>query len=236
MEHDEQPSAQAGDQTQEQSGIQKRINELVAQSRQAEERAAQIQAESQRQIAEMAAKMAEQSLLLQRQASPSPAAQVDPLDALSETVDPNALKAIKAAFAMRDQQHQAQLAQFQRNSAIETAQYAIQAGLQGVQGIPAEVAKEAQNLYVGWKANGLPYTPDDAINFALGAFNRKQLARAAPVAGYNPAQQPSLPVTPGGYVAPPQPRSALPANFDQLSPTQQLDLLDKLGVGDLPLT
>lgn len=230
MEH-ELPSAQATEQAPEQQpneGIQARINELVAKQRQAEE----ALKERDRQLMEQTAQMA-QLAMQARQVQAPPPAPVDPLAQFKDQLDPVAHAAIQAAVAETQRRMEAQYAPMFAQQAAQIAGFAVQAEAAALPGLPKEVTNRAAQLAAQWRSQGLQFPPGDAINFALGEYQRGQLMRAAPVAGYNPAvQQPS--VTPGYAPQPAATTRALPANFEQLNRQQQQAALEAAGVGDQP--
>lgn len=230
MEHETQASAQPTESTEANAneGFQARINEMTAKYRQVEE---QLK-ERDRQLMEQAARMAEQALIAQQAAArPAPAAPVDPLAQFKDTLDPVTSQAIQAAIQETTRRMEAQYAPMFAQQAAQIAQFAVQAEVQNIPGVPKEVAARAAKLAADWRAAGLNFPPGDALNFAMGEHMRGQLLKAAPVAGYNPAAQHVPQVTPG-LNPPPAPARVLPPNFDGLSRQQQIDLLDKSGVAD----
>lgn len=230
MEH-ELPSAQANEQAPEQQpneGIQARINELVAKQRQAEE----ALREREKQLMEQTAQMA-QLAIQARQVQAPPPAPVDPLAKFKDQLDPVAHAAIQAAVAETQRRMEAQYAPMFAQQAAQIAGFAVQAEAAALPGLPKEVTNRAAQLAAQWRSQGLQFPPSDAINFALGEYQRGQLMRAAPVAGYNPAVQPS-PVIPGFTPQQAATTRALPPNFDNLTRQQQQAALEAAGVGDQP--
>lgn len=231
MEH-ELPSAQAPEQAPEQQpneGIQARINELVAKQRQAEE----ALKERDRQLMEQTAQMAQLAMQARQVAVQPPPPPVDPLAQFKDQLDPVAHAAIQAAVAETQRRMEAQYAPMFAQQAAQIAGFAVQAEAAALPGLPKEVTNRAAQLAAQWRSQGLQFPPGDAINFALGEYQRGQLMRAAPVAGYNPAvQQPSI--TPGFAPQPAATTRALPANFEQLNRQQQQAALEAAGVGDQP--
>lgn len=226
------PSAQATEQAPEQQpneGIQARINELVAKQRQAEE----ALKERDRQLMEQTAQMAQLAMQARQVAVQPPPAPVDPLAQFKDQLDPVAHAAIQAAVAETQRRMEAQYAPMFAQQAAQIAGFAVQAEAAALPGLPKEVTNRAAQLAAQWRSQGLQFPPSDAINFALGEYQRGQLMRAAPVAGYNPAvQQPS--VTPGYAPQPAATTRALPPNFDNLTRQQQQAALEAAGVGDQP--
>ncbi len=208
-------------------GIQARINELVAKQRQAEE----ALRESERQRMEQSAQMA-QLALQQRPVAPAPVA-VDPLAQLKDQLDPVVMQAVQAATEATRKQMEAQYAPMFAQQAAQLAGYAVQQEAAAIPGLPKEVTNRAAQLAASWRAQGLQFPPGDALNFALGEYQRGQFLRAAPVTGYNP-NAPQLPPVLIGGAPPPvtQPKSGLPANFDNLSRAQQQAALEASGALD----
>lgn len=234
MEH-EQPSAQADQNTnpqQEGQGIQARINELTAKYRQQEENSQKLQQqllESAAREAEMARKYAE---MAQKPAqAPAP---VDPLAHLKDKLDPIALEAFDAQRNAMQRQFEQQMAAMQRQLATQTAALQVQSLAAQVPGLPPAVAQEAVQLVQQWRAQGINFaTEQDAIDIALGKYQRGQMARAAPVLHY--AQNPAAPAVTPGFAPPPASRKkSLPDNFDSLSPADQLTIMEQNGIGDEP--
>lgn len=233
METD-QPSAQAIDQQdapQQNEGIQARINELVAKQRQAEE----ALKERDRQLMENTAQMAQMAMQMRQQPTPPPQAPVDPMAPYRDQMDPVALQAIQAAIDATTKRMEAQFAPMMAQQAAQIASFSVQAEAAALPNLPKEVVQRAQQLATGWRQAGLNFPTGDAINFALGEYQRGQLLKAAPVMGYNP----NAPVHPNvvpGY-APPPPvnrQSVLPTNFDTLDRNRQNAALEQSGILDDP--
>jgi uncharacterized protein YdhG (YjbR/CyaY superfamily) len=215
----------------ENAGIQARINELTAARRQAEE---QVKLQQQ-QLIEQSAKMAEMALQQRTAQAPAPQPQVDPLAQFKDQLDPVAMQAIQAAVAETQRRLEAQYAPMFAQQASQIAGFAVQQEAAAIPNLPKEVGQRAAQLAAQWRQAGLSFPPGDALNFALGEYQRGQLLKAAPVAGYNPAAQ-TIPAVVPGYALPPQaPRTALPSNFDALPRQQQNDILEKSGLLDAPL-
>lgn len=226
----EQPSAQATqaqDLDPQNGGLQARINELVAKQRQAEE----ALKERDRQLIEQTAQMA-QMALQSRQVAPAPEVRVDPLEQYKDQLDPVAMQAINAAIEATQKRMEAQFAPMFAQQAAQLAAMTVQTEAAALPNVPKEVVQRAQQLAAGWRQQGLSFPPSDALNFALGEYQRGQLLKAAPVMGYNPALV-SPGVTPGFNPAPAAPRAAaLPANFEQLNRAQQNAYLEQSGALD----
>lgn len=228
----EQPSAQATgtEGTSQHEGIQARINELVAKQRQAEE----ALKERDRQLMEQSAQMAQLAMQAQRQAAPPPvAAPVDPLLQFKDQLDPVAAQAIQAAVEATRKQMEAQFAPMIAQQAAQIAGFAVQQEAAAIPNLPKEVTQRAAQLAANWRAQGLTFPPGDALNFALGEYQRGQLIRAAPVTGYDP-NRPQVPPVTQGFIPPPPAtqKSALPPNFDSLSRAQQNAALEASGLLD----
>lgn len=223
------PSAQGTEvqpQEPQNTGFQARIDELTAKYRQSEENEKRLQA----QLLEAATKQAEfQAEMLRRQTQPQAAPiAADPLAPFRDQLEPTAVKALDAMMKAQNEQYAAQLAQIKRQTMSQQAVYNVRQVVQSTPGVDQEVAQRAEQLFTGWAQQGLPYTPEDALNFALGEQRRKSLFRAAPV--MHLPQNGAPPVTPGGQ-QPQAPRTApvLPSNFDALPRHEQNNLLEKSG-------
>lgn len=226
----ENPSAQGSDGV-EKSGLQARIDEIIAKQRQAEERAQSAE----KQLLETNARVAEMAIQANRPAAPV-FAPVDPLAQFKDSLDPVAAQAIAAAVAETQRRMEAQYAPMFAQHAAQLAGMQVQAEAAAIPNLPKEVQQRAATLAAQWRQAGLNFPPGDALNFALGEYQRGQLLKAAPVMGYNPAAQQPTNVTPGFIPTPAAPRSnALPANFDSLSRAQQNQLLESSGILDQPL-
>jgi uncharacterized protein YdhG (YjbR/CyaY superfamily) len=209
-------------------GIQARINELVAKQRQAEE----ALRERDRQLMEQSSQMAQMAMQAQRPVL-APVAPVDPLAQFQDRLDPVAAQAIQAAVEATRKQMEAQYAPMFAQQAAQIAGFAVQQEAATIPGLPREVTNRAAQLAAQWRNANLQFPPGDALNFALGEYQRGQLLRAAPVSGYNPNAFAAPPIVPGYAPPPPAPRtSALPANYDQLTRVQQMAALEASGVGD----
>jgi hypothetical protein len=230
---DNQSSAQTdtGNEPQENAGVKARIDQLVAQREQ--EKAAREALE--RQLMENTAQMAQMALQAQQRNAPPAPAPVDPLQQFKDTLDPVAMQAIQAAVAETQRRMEAQFAPVLAQQAAQIAQMHVATEAANIKGLPAEVSQRAAALAADWRQKGLNLLPGDAINFALGEYQRGQLTRAAAVAGYNPAlAQPGL--VQGYTPAPPQQQArSLPANFDSLNRNQQNAALEQAGILDQPL-
>lgn len=226
----ENPSAQGSDGV-EKSGLQARIDEIIAKQRQAEERAQSAE----KQLLETNARVAEMAIQANRPVAPV-YAPVDPLLQFKDSLDPVAAQAIAAAVAETQRRMEAQYAPMFAQHAAQLAGMQVQAEAAAIPNLPKEVSQRASQLAAQWRQAGLNFPPGDALNFALGEYQRGQLVKAAPVMGYNPAAQGVHSVTPGFTPAPPASQSkALPSNFDSLNRAQQYAALDASGALDEPL-
>lgn len=228
-----QPSAQVdtvvADESQG-SGVQKRIDELTAARRQAEERERAVQ----QQLMETTAQMAQLAMQARQAQQPPPAPPPDPLAQFKDSLDPTTAQAIQAAVEATRRQMEAQYAPMFAQQAAQMAGYAVQAEAANIKGLPAEVTQRAAILAADWRSRGINLPVGDAINFALGEYQRGQLTKAAAVSGYDPSRQP--PATIQGFTPAPQTQTrALPQNFDQLNRAQQNAALEAAGILDAPL-
>lgn len=212
------------------NGVQKRIDELTAARRQAEEREKALQT----QLMETTAQMAQLAMQARQAQQPAPQAPVDPLAQFKDALDPTVTQAIQAAVAETQRRMQAQYEPMFAQQAAQMAGYAVQAEAANIKGLPPEVTQRAAVLAADWRSRGIQLPVGDAINFALGEYQRGQLSKAAAVTGYDPRTQ--APGTIPGFTPPPQTQvRALPQNFDQLNRSQQNAALEAAGILDAPL-
>lgn len=230
---DNQQAPEVAEQTQDQKfqvGIQKRIDELTARFHQEREASSkkdehiltltqQLVAASQR----------------QNERPPEPAIEVP------EGMDPAQAAYFDRMFSKIQSQFQQQLTQVAVvTQSGEAAQAAV--ALTAKFGItdPSKVSwvqERAKALAAGWKQNGLPFAPADAARFATMEF-LEQGGLQQPTKGAGQF----MPITPTGggsnpvpNLAPQASRSALPNNFNSLRPEDQLSILQRRGVDDIPL-
>lgn len=208
----------------ESSGLQKRIDELVAQRHKAE-----AEAQAQR---DLNSQLLERMRSLETGVQHAPQEEALPdMSELGEAGNTVAkyvqalTKKLETSFAERTRALEAQMA------AAQVASYV------NPQRDPPQVVARAQALISGWRQRGLTFGPEDALTFARG--------EAAAQGGYGvPPQAPAR--TPGyaanaqlgggnpvPSVAPKAP--ALPRNFDMMTPDQQVAILQKVGLDDIPL-
>ena len=199
-------------------GIQKRIDQLVAE-----------RAESERQKNELLARVLELSA---KQSAPTPVApvpEVDPLAQYGDRLDPSVQEAIRAQAAAIKRQYDgiiaAQQAQF--SAQLSEMQVYTQAAQSGVQ-IPDEVKAKAAGI-----ARQHGTSPDIALKLAYGEFALEAPRKTAGVRGYVP---PTTPVMTSAAPAPQQSRGpARPAGFDDLDFRDQAKWLETNGFDDSPL-
>lgn len=200
-------------------GIQKRIDQLVAE-----------RAESERQKNELLARVLELSAKQSAPApAPAPVPEVDPLAQYSERLDPSVQEAIRAQAAAIKRQYDgiiaAQQAQF--SAQLSEMQVYTQAAQSGVQ-IPDEVKAKAAGI-----ARQHGTSPDIALKLAYGEFALEAQRKTAGVRGYVP---PATPVMTSAAPAPQQRQGpARPAGFDDLDFRDQAKWLETNGFDDSPL-
>lgn len=222
------PPAQAPDAAQpdvsQQSGIQKRIDELTAQMRQAQEQNTQLLSTVTQQAAQLAQFMQQGQKANEPQQPADPFANVDWTDANSvKQAFVQSQQTVEQKFARQYQQLQAQM---QQNEVLSVA---AQFGVKD----PA-VVQYAQQAVQYWQQKGVPMNAMDAIRYAagqaaLGQLPQSQFGRPAQGAPHMPTQLPGSAPAPRGNGAP----KGLPQNFDSLSLDQQEALLEK-HLGDKP--
>jgi len=207
---------------------QSRLDEVVAKQREAERQAAELQQkmlEQSMRMAEQAAQFQAQFIQAQQRNAPAP---VDNLAPLRER-DPDLARIIEADRAATAAQYGQKLAALEAQMKATEVRLAVSA----IPGAPPEVAQAAQTYMQRWAAAGVPASADDAINFAWGEFARKQNGRVAGVRDQQNQFQPVL-TSPNPSIPVQQSQApALPANFNQLSPDQQNQVLDNI-YGNMP--
>lgn len=222
-----QPSAQA-EQTQTppeppaapaiNEGIQKRIDELTARSR-----------ETERQNQELIARVLELSAKASAPAPAAPQPEVDPLAQFGDRLDPTVQEAIRAAVGQTKAKYDNILAQQQTQFAAQLSEMQVytQASQMGVE-VPNEVKAKAAAI-----ARQHGTSPDIALKLAYGEFALDQQKKTAGVRGYVP---PNTPVMTSAAPAPTQSRGpARPAGFDDLDFRDQAKWLEANGFDDSPL-
>ena len=200
-------------------GIQKRIDQLVAE-----------RAESERQKNELLARVLELSAKQSAPApAPAPVPEVDPLAQYGDRLDPSVQEAIRAQAAAIKRQYDAILTQQQAQFRAEMSEMQVytQAAQSGVQ-IPDEVKAKAAGI-----ARQHGTSPDIALKLAYGEFALEAQRKTAGVRGYVP---PATPVMTSAAPAPQQRHGpARPAGFDDLDFRDQAKWLETNGFDDSPL-
>lgn len=199
-------------------GIEKRIGELTAARRLAEERAAAQEA----QIAELIRALTETRNVPQAPAPQEP--QLPDLDPELKT----GIEAIASHKVRSLEEKINQLMQLQRQQELQ----------QVMSRAPdPEVSKEAQRLYQSWQRAGYSgFVAEDALIYAMGQRalqERKASAQARDEKGrFNSMSQSVM----TGQSAPQsmQPQQGLPRNFEQLPLDKQIELMEQQ-LGDKPL-
>ena len=225
------PQAPSPDQR---NGLDQRFAEMTRKQYELQEKNQELQ----RQAIEAQAQTAEAlNRLAQFQQKPI---ETDPLASFREKVDPEVLNAMNAQMQAVTQRLQREQAEKMQALELQSAVYQLRSDAAQLRGIPPEVAQRAEQLLIAWKRAGLnQVTATDALDIALGQYQRGQLVRAGPVlaAQQNQGYVPS--VTPGSspmamMPTSPAQRSARPGNFDELPRAQQNAILEKDGELDLP--
>lgn len=195
------------------AGFQARISELVAKQHDTERNYQHMLQEERRRNDELL-----QKLLNSPANAPPQLPDMDPDEA-------RRMQVFMAPMLEQQRQMARQLQEMQMTQTVH--QVAAQ------RGFGADLAQEAAKLAAGWTQGGYSgWKPEDALVYAAGqrALNANAPARNAAGQFVPPAimgQNAPAPVS--------QPRATIPANFDDLSPDQQIAALEKLGVGDRPL-
>lgn len=94
------------------------------------------------------------------------------------------------------------------------------------------VVQRAEALLVGWRKAGLQFSPEDALTFARGEIAKADASKnnqSRNARGQFNALSESVITHQGGQTQNPAPRGndALPQDFDSLSPSKQLEILEK---------
>lgn len=128
---------------------------------------------------------------------------------------------------LQDQQRQfqAQLGQLQGNFGLQQLHQDAHA-----LGVDDETAAKAAVLYTNWQKRGIPGTHQDAVDFALGQQTRAQRVATPPQQRFQGSTLQAPPASPQFNQGIPP----LPANFEQLSPRKQMEILEKRGVERMP--
>lgn len=215
----------AGDTTQvaEQpvNGIQRRIDELVAKSYEKDATINQLQ----QSVTELVGKLTQQVTAPQQAPAPS-----NPFEGMDYSDPESVQAAFTRAMGAMEQRFQQQLGQVAGRAAQnEVGSIAAAWGVQN----PA-IVQRAQALVAAWKQRGYDFVPEDAVTFAVGEAQRAGGSQPRDPRGQyapmNPVMGGAGPAAPASR---PPPRSqALPQNFDDLSPDDQLRILESRGAGD----
>lgn len=198
-------------------GFQRRIDELTAERRAAERQRDEMVAANTR-LAQQMAEFQAMQLETQRQAA---APQMP-------DIDPEQRKVLDAYYGAKERELRNLLAQ--ANATAEQTRFDMLAS-----GEDPAVAARARELLPAVRAKGLPI--EDAFNFAAGELARQARGGGAPAPQPRNAGGQYTTLTQTG--APPPIRTPgaapLPPNFERLPLQKQLEILEKRGVGDLPL-
>lgn len=211
-----QPQQQAAPAQDPNEGFQKRIDQLTAKIH-----------ERDQMLMDLQSKVLEATL---RNQGPQPQAQPepDPLAQFNGQLDETVARAVKAATEAVASKFQAQLAQQQQSFTVELNAMQVDqvAGMQGID-IPEKVRQQAKATVKQFRTS-----PEVALKLALGEYYMEKAKQVSGVAGYVPPSAPVL--TQGAPVPAPVKQSARPANFDQLSPAQQVAWYESNGFDDAP--
>lgn len=205
------------------TGFQKRIDELTAARYEAEGRAKAIAEEAQRNQERMLAQFQQQLQAQQVQSQP----QANPFADL----DPTLAKALEAISAKQS----AQIEALQRTIASQAAANAVEQAAGNVGTQDPNVKRRAAELAAAWTREGRQgWNPEDAVLYAEGEALRaaRVAAQRDPLGRFQPAQFQGQ--APRQNFQPQSAQPELPANFDSLSPSAQIAILQKRGVDDIP--
>lgn len=191
------------------SGVEKRINELVARQKEYEAQAVQTIATKDQQIAQLLAAVA---------AKAAPVDVTDPLADIAPEDRERVEKIVQHSLAPKLNKLEATIAALTN----KLGQQEVAASFAGED--PAILAK-AQELMGNWRQSGhTGWAPQDAITFAKGMLlSKSQNAGSGMLTGHG--NQPP--------VAQVVKKSGKPANFDSLSFEEQADILER-ELGDEP--
>lgn len=204
-------------QDQQPNGVEKRIAELVA-AQHEWQRKFQAQEEQNQQL---------MSLLLQQQQQGPRAQPQDPYAGVE--LDPDDRKKIEAVISPQLKQLQEMQRQMQFQFELAQVQQAA-----SVYGDP-RITELSVRLLQDWRQKGFSgWTPADAVDHAMGLLAKTERAKRTGQGA--PAEIPPSVVTQQSLPATMrQPAGRLSSNFDNLSTDQQIALLEKEGLDDLPL-
>ncbi len=149
-----------------------------------------------------------------------------------EDVDPKVKKMLGGELTKLQQSFAARL-QAQQNdfeSRLESQELQHQAA---VMGLDAESAKEASVIIRNLKKRGLPVEKEEIMDMMIGKAVREG-KYVPPAVGTNPRRTAPLSANRAPNFAAPetQNQKPLPPNFDDLSPEDQLKILEKRGAGN----
>lgn len=222
-----QPAADGGQPKGDVSGVQARINELVAEKhyfkQQAEAQQAQMN-ELLQQVMQLSQAQQMQAAQAAAAATPNPLAQLDPEErAKYEAVMGTYMQPLQAKLRAQEEQ-------------IASMRVQQQAQMFGV---PPDVANEAAGYIQSWTKQGFTgWSTQDAITFALGQRAARQMATAAQ--GRQAHQQFNAGAQTGNFgnapppAAAPPPRSRIPDDLSNRDPLQIAAFLDSPDL-DIPL-
>lgn len=209
-------------------GIQKRIDELTARFHQEREASSKKD--------EHILNLTQQLVAASTRQNERPA---EPAIEVPEGMDPAQAAYFDKMFGKMQAQFQQQLTQVsaiaQRGEAASAAsQLATKFGITD-QSKVSWIQERAASLAAGWKQQGLPFLPSDAADFATMEFFK---SGGIPQAKGNGTFMPSSHQPAGGNpppnLAPQTQRPGLPNNFNSLRPEDQMSILQKRGIDDLP--
>lgn len=211
---------------------QSRFDQVYAQAKQSEERAAQMEARVNELVSQMA--VMAQAAVASRAAPQEPEVEIDPEEE-------------KRISHVTSRKYNSRLDRIEQSiSQLVGAMNTMRSDAQvrslplPDDRIPPEVKARAEKVVKEQLARGVPYNMADALKHAFGEYAMAQAARGAQGAAARRAQNQGVPpplafqsgtgsVTAEG-ASPDQPKP-LPANFDQLAPKEQIKLLKQLRPG-----
>jgi hypothetical protein len=203
-------------------GIQKRFDEMTAK-----------QYELSKQNQELMERLTQATVQLAQNTQPARPAEVSPVEKYSADLDPRLIETMKAM----ESKYTGQLRQMQMQLEAKTGAMQIQQQAAAMRGLPPEVAQRAAQLYEQSKLNGSAATPEEALRYAMGDFALAQMAKGQAVLGVPTTA--FSPPSPGFNAPNPQVTSpvskAVPAGYDTWTLDQQINYMEKNGLGDQPL-
>lgn len=202
-------------------GIEKRIAELTKQRHDSEREAQQLR-----------------DLNMQLLASRTqPAAPTEPVEDPYEDVDPKLRKMLKESLGAQQRVFEAKLAQNTAHfESVMEAQEVTHAAT--AFGLDAESTKEAATIVREAKRRGIPVNKEEVLDMVIGKAVREGKWTPPANAGSNP-RRPAAQMTSvrsPNFAAPEvAQQKPLPSNFEDLSPEQQIAIMEKRGVGNMKL-